>query len=362
MTDIPFTVFSCLGFVLCIPPAYFNWKIPGRPWATLIFIGWICVFNGFSFIDSIIWSGPDPAEWWDGKVYCDIFSRVKSVFQIGLPAAGIGICRFLADATNPDPATTDLAHTRFRRNMIDLFLGVGLPLINIGLKVIVNPTRFCILGVSGCNGITDLSWPAVLLYHVWCPVLSCIAGIYAGSFPFAQKVYVVIFLRHWWVRRKRLNEEWGTGTRRGISRTEFRRLQFTILSVIFFYLPFSLWYFVQVVKLPKIPFSWDRIHGPQWEYITKISMPKANLSQWLGPVMAFTSFFFIGLTRNARVFYEHRVEWIYDHLPKRLQEKLPGMQKTSRLCKERRAAKETYRYGEDRNISMVERYVPESAF
>src|SRR5579859_699881 len=77
MTDIPFTVFSCIGFFLCLPPAYFNWKIPGRPWATLIFIGWICVFNGLSFIDSIIWSGPDPAEWWDGKIYCDIFSRVN---------------------------------------------------------------------------------------------------------------------------------------------------------------------------------------------------------------------------------------------------------------------------------------------
>jgi pheromone a factor receptor len=180
MTDIPFTVFSCLGFFLCIPPAYFNWKIPGRPWTTLIFIGWIFVMNGLSFIDSIVWGDPDQTNWPDGNIYCDITSRIKSVFQIGLPAAGIGICRFLADATDPDPSQTDLRHTRFKRNMIDLFLGIGLPLINMGLKMIVNPTRYYIMGVSGCTGVTDLSWPSILLYHVWCPILSSAAAMYAS--------------------------------------------------------------------------------------------------------------------------------------------------------------------------------------
>jgi pheromone a factor receptor len=181
MADIPFSICTLLGFLLCLPPAYFNWKIPGRPWATLIFIGWIATFNLLSFIDSIIWMSDDPNSWWDGLVYCDIDSRIKSVFEIGLPAAGIGICRFLADATNPDPALTDLRHTRQRRNMIDLFLGIGLPLINIGLKMIVNPSRYWLLGVSGCTGITDLSWPAILLYHVWCPILSLIVAIYSGT-------------------------------------------------------------------------------------------------------------------------------------------------------------------------------------
>jgi pheromone a factor receptor len=180
MVDIPFTVFSGIGFFLCIPPAYFNWKIPGRPWATLIFIGWICALNGFAFIDSIVWGGPDPSEWWDGEIYCDIDSRIKSEFSIGLPAAGIGICRFLADATNPNPAHTDLRHTKNRRNMIDLFLGIGLPLINMGLKMIVNPTRYNIVGVGGCTGVTDLSWPSFPLFHLWCPILSGIAAVYAS--------------------------------------------------------------------------------------------------------------------------------------------------------------------------------------
>jgi pheromone a factor receptor len=179
MADIPFTVCTLLGFLLCIPPAYFNWKIPGRPWATLIFIGWIAVYNLLSFIDSLVWRSEDPTTWWNGDGYCDIDSRIKSVFQIGLPAAGIGICRFLADATDPDPVLSDLRHTRRRRNAIDFFLGIGLPLINVGLKYIVNPSRYWIGGVGGCTGITDLSWPSIPLYHLWCPLLSFVAFIYS---------------------------------------------------------------------------------------------------------------------------------------------------------------------------------------
>jgi pheromone a factor receptor len=181
MADIPFTIFSFIGLLLCAFPAYFNWKIPGRPWATLIFIGWIFALNLFAFIDSIIWRSPDPADWWDGQVYCDISSRIKYEFSIGLPAAGIGICRFLADATDPDPKHTGLKHTRVRRNIIDLSLGVGLPLINMGLKMFVQPVRYLIVGVSGCTGRTDDSWPAVLLYYLWCPLLSTIAAIYASK-------------------------------------------------------------------------------------------------------------------------------------------------------------------------------------
>src|SRR5438046_6428182 len=129
MADYPFTIFSCIGFLLCIPPAYFNWKIPCRPWATLFLIGWIFVLNLLFFFDSIIWSSNDTSKWWDGKVYCDINSRVKDMFVFGVPGAAIGICRFLGDANDPNPTETDLRHGRFKRNMIDLFLSVILPLV-----------------------------------------------------------------------------------------------------------------------------------------------------------------------------------------------------------------------------------------
>lgn len=68
--------------------------------------------------------------------------------------------------------------------MIDLFLGVLLPLINMGLKYIVNPSRYYIVGVDGCSGVTALSWPSIPLYYLWSPVLTFIAACYASTLPF----------------------------------------------------------------------------------------------------------------------------------------------------------------------------------
>jgi pheromone a factor receptor len=354
MADIPFTIFSAIGFLICIPPAYFNWKIPSRPWATLIFIGWIFILNLLSFMDSIIWGGSNPDDWWDGQVYCDINSRIKSAFPIGVPGAAIGICRFLAQATDPDPSQTELKSNIRKRNMIDLFLGVVLPVVNMGFKYIVNPSRYYIVGVAGCTGITQPTWAAVPLYELWSPLLSLVAAIYAGI-SLSSLANVGIFLRHWWVRRKRLNDSWALGMRNGISQIEFRRLVFTVLTVIFLYFPLSVLVLAQFVHLHMVPFSWEQIHGPMWWIIVKEAAPTVHWASWIGPTLALTSFLFIGTTRNARRFYEHCVEWIYDIIPTTLQDRFSGMRKISETCKRRRTAAGTItgRTGE-MNVSMVE--------
>jgi pheromone a factor receptor len=182
MADIPFTVFSFLSMVLCIFPAYFNWKIPLRPWATLIIIGWIFIANLVCTLDSIIWRSNNTSSWWDGHVYCDIDARIKDMVVIGVPGAAVGICRFLADATNPDPSQKDLKHSRFRRNMIDLFLGVLLPVILEGLKYICEYSRYHIRGVNGCVGTIINSWPSIVVYIMWAPLLCLVTSVYSGTF------------------------------------------------------------------------------------------------------------------------------------------------------------------------------------
>jgi pheromone a factor receptor len=183
MADIPFTVFSWLSMLLCIPPAYFNWKIPYRPWATLILIGWIFLLNLMYSIDSIIWASENLNGWWDGKVYCDINARLKDMFAIGVPGAAIGICRFLADATNPDPSQKDLKHDRFKRNMIDLFLGVLFPCILEGLKFLAEFSRYHIRGVNGCVGTIAHAWPSLPLFVLWTTILCLVASVYSCTTP-----------------------------------------------------------------------------------------------------------------------------------------------------------------------------------
>jgi hypothetical protein len=172
-----------------------------------------------------------------------------------------------------------------------------------------------------------------------------------------------IFLRHWWVRRKRLNESWALGMRNGISQTEFRRLVVTVLSVILIYFPLSIYIFVlnmQRTLQVTTPFSWSTEHGPLSGLIIKEANSSAALASWTAPVIAITSFFFVGTTRNARQFYERCVEWLYDHSPRILKAKLSGMRKISESSKERRLAQSSLTGGTDarNNISMVETYSP----
>jgi len=337
MADIPFTVFSFLAFFLCIPPAYFNYKLAYRPWATLILIGWIAIFNLCLCVDSIIWASPDVETWWPGYGWCDIDARLKDMFVIGVPGSAVGICRFLADAINPDPGQKDLQFHRMRRNMIDLFLGVGLPLIIQAFKFIGEVSRYHIAGVDGCAGTIEYAWPALFLYPIWAPILCLVAGGYSCIPPSPEsRLIIVLFIRHWWVRRKRMNELWESGMRNGISKGDFRRLMITILCVVFVYVPLSLYSLAGFLMAPKVPFDLSRIHGPLWKIILLEPRPKALWSSWIGVFLAFTSFILLGFTQNAKQAYFRCIEWGYDHTPKRLQNRLGYMGRISANAKERR--------------------------
>ena len=178
MPDYIFTIFSGIGSLLCILTGYVNYKSKEGPLATLILTFWIFAINFLSFLDSIIWTN-DPQQWWDGKIYCDINSRIKSTAPIGVPGAAIGVFRFLADTTIQHTSQQG-GRNRFKSNVIDLLLGLLLPGINAGLKYFVAPNRYIIDGVNGCNGSTDYSWPGIFLYRLWPPVFSVVTTVYAG--------------------------------------------------------------------------------------------------------------------------------------------------------------------------------------
>jgi len=184
MADVPFTIFSFIGFLLAIECLFCISKNPGRPWATYILITWILVVNFVSFTDSLIWRAEDTTDWWDGKGYCDVVSRIKTEFPIGVCGAAIGISRFLAEATDPNPKQTDMRYNRTKRNIIDIILGVVLPVINAALRYLVEPSRYYIMGVNGCSSITRTTWPAIPIYFLWVPIMTLIAAVYASTARF----------------------------------------------------------------------------------------------------------------------------------------------------------------------------------
>lgn len=174
---------------------------------------------------------------------------------------------------------------------------------------------------------------------------------------------VAIFLKNWYIRRRQQNDWSGAGGARGISSTDFFRLVFTILSVIFFYLPLSLY----ILKLDLDVhdwhrFVWSEVHGPLWKIIVLQASPtgKAPWQSWIVIMLAITLFFFVGFTRNAKQFYEHCIEWIYDHSPAKLQAKASGMRKLSEKCKGRRATQRVLEGGEAQVLQNITPYISSS--
>lgn len=166
------------------------------------------------------------------------------------------------------------------------------------------------------------------------------------------------FLRNCWVRRKSLEESWSLGMRSGISRSEFRRLIATVLFIILVYIPLSLYGLYVIVSVPMRPFVWSIVHGPWWWTIIFQQQDRAPWTSWIGIILAFESFVVIGFPRNSIRFFQHRIEWIYDHTPQTLQTKLHWMQKISEECKERRAACSTMGNGRSMDICPVNTFGP----
>ena len=69
-------------------------------------------------------------------------------------------------------------------NMIDLFLGIILPILIAALKFIAEPSRYHVAGVDGCTGHIVHAWPALPCYILWTPILCVIAGAYACTFMY----------------------------------------------------------------------------------------------------------------------------------------------------------------------------------
>jgi len=186
MPDYAYSVFSALGVVLCFEPVVYTLrerKPRMRSLAGGLLIGWIGLYNLLSFADSIVWggnTGDDISGWFDGTGYCDIGARIKVTFPFGILGSTIGICRFLLAAIGEDRGL-DTPERQRRRMVMEGCLGVGMPVVFAALHFVIEPFRYRIIGVTGCQSSFDNSWLTLLLSTIWPPILSLISLLLIGT-------------------------------------------------------------------------------------------------------------------------------------------------------------------------------------
>ncbi|TBU56144.1 fungal pheromone STE3G-protein-coupled receptor [Dichomitus squalens] len=179
--ELPYVAFAAAFLVLITLP----WHWRARNVATLAMVAWLFVINVIYGVDAVIWHQSILVK---AVVWCDITSRIIIGAGIALPAACMCISVHLAQVASASHIQNSRADKR-RRQIIELLLCFGLPMLWMGLHYIVQGHRFDIIEDYGCRPNTYISIPAILL--IWVPplIFSLVTVIYSG-------MALMYFLRH----------------------------------------------------------------------------------------------------------------------------------------------------------------------
>ncbi|KAF5321186.1 hypothetical protein D9619_001396 [Psilocybe cf. subviscida] len=290
-----FSAFSFLTFILvCIP---FPWHLEAWNTGTCLYMFWTALGLLSLFINSVIWA--DNAIDW-APVWCDITSRVIIAISVAIPAASLCINHRLYAIAAVRSVTRTKAEKR-RAIMVDLAIGLGLPLIAVALQYIVQGHRYNIFEEVGCYPFTYNTPPAYLL--VW--ALPLVIGM-------TSAVYSVLSIREFRKRHTEFKEILSSNS--NLSPNRFFRLMALAGVEAACCIPLSITTIVlNATRAPIYPWiSWqdthfgfsrvDQIPAVQWR-----SDPNANtgleMTRWLVVVCGLVFFAFFGFADEAQKHY-----------------------------------------------------------
>ncbi|KAI0061262.1 fungal pheromone STE3G-protein-coupled receptor, partial [Artomyces pyxidatus] len=165
-----FSACSFIGFIVSIVPFY--WHARGTNVGTCLFMFWSSLGCLNLFIDSCIWKGNTMDV---APVWCDISTRVLIAQNIGIPASILCITRRLYMLTDVSGGTSI---DKRREAFIDLGIGLGLPILEIGMYYIVQGHRYNIFEDVGCRPIIINTVVAFGLVYTWPLVISAVSVAY----------------------------------------------------------------------------------------------------------------------------------------------------------------------------------------
>ncbi|KAG9092746.1 a-factor receptor [Ceratobasidium sp. UAMH 11750] len=291
-----FTACCALSIFLVLLPSPSH--IKARNTGTLLYIGWTVVGNTIFLVNSIIWNGnfeTDPAPVW-----CDIATKLIIGMSVGLTAASLCINRRLYDIASIKSVTVD-SDARRRRIIVDMLLGIFLPMLVMALSYVVQSNRYNILEDFGCWPATYPTLLAVPLVLMWPIIISVASFIYAG-------LSIRAFLR----ARRQLSQALNNST--GINMSQYFRLLGLSSGEMLFSLPLSIYILYLNLQTRQIPWiSWQDTHY-KFSVVQrvpimfiKMDMTQYNvmmLNQWALPAGGYLFFLWFGLAREAQTEYK----------------------------------------------------------
>ncbi|OSD03758.1 B mating type pheromone receptor [Trametes coccinea BRFM310] len=302
-----FPVLAILGAVVALVPL--PWHFQAWNAGTCLFMIWTSIACLNLAINAIVWSNNalNPAPVW-----CDISSRIIVATGVALPAASLCIQRRLYNIATIKTVSITRAEKR-KGILIDLAIGVGIPLLQILFQYIVSGHRFDIYEGIGCYPYTyntPLAYPFSL---VWPLVIALVSACYC-VLTFAA------FLR----RRAHFNAYLASNT--SLTANRYFRLMGIASVEIVCTVPISAYgLYLNLTAAPVSPWiSWadthfnyskvDQFPAALWR-MDRTAVVSFELSRWLAPFCAFVFFGFFGFAQEARSSYRKAFLWVCHLLP-----------------------------------------------
>ncbi|KAI0059686.1 STE3-domain-containing protein [Artomyces pyxidatus] len=292
-----FSAFSFTGFVLVLIPFY--WHAEGANTGTCLFMFWSALGCLNSFVNSRVWNGSVLNV---APVWCDISTRIIIAINVAIPLSTLCITRRLHLITSDAAPKLN----KRREALIDLSLGLGLPILDVILAYIVQGHRFNILEDVGC-------WPATVNTD-WTYLVCFAWPIVIG---FLSAYYGIRAMHNFYSRRKELNSMISSGSTNdsfSYQRSLYIRLMVLALVDICFTVPIAS-YLVYLDRTspgyyPYASWSWihadfsrvDQIPAVYWK-ATSESVATIELSRWSNVLSAFVFFALFGLAQEAQKNY-----------------------------------------------------------
>ncbi|KAF7374515.1 Pheromone B alpha 1 receptor [Mycena sanguinolenta] len=241
---------SCF-FRPALPDMYYYTGPPNWFFSLFAFIGFLCSsiplpWHLEAWNTGTLWNG-NVIDW--APVWCDISTHFLNGFNLAIPACSLCINRRLYHIASVRTVTKTHSEKR-KAIMIDLLIGLGLPILQIPLQYIVQGHRYNIFEDIGCLSETYETPVAIVLFHLPPILVGCVSA-----------VYCILSIRSFYNCRTQVKQLLTSNHNLNLNR--YLRLMFLAGTDLCFTIPLGIWVLWVNAKVVGISpwISWDDTHS-----------------------------------------------------------------------------------------------------
>lgn len=207
---ITLPIFSIIFIFLLIVPFRLLYRVSNIAACSLVILNIISLI--FTAMNALIWPTDALTNRFSGHVVCDIQVLIRQSLYTAMTSTTCCITMFLARAVDAENACMYETRAQKRRRVLkDCAFCFTIPILQVALHYTIQVNRYTVMTIYGCVDVTDLSWPSIVIQHMWPLIFACLNVYFSGMcflfsvicIPSSLRTIFILVL----VSRKETNEK-----------------------------------------------------------------------------------------------------------------------------------------------------------